>query len=78
MRLRVAAGLDDLRFHDLRHQYASMLVNNNVPIYQVSKLLGHHSVTQTERYSHLGSGAMQEASAVVGSIISAAMDSEAA
>lgn len=50
---RIKAGLSDLRIHDLRHSFASALVNQGVPIYDVQKLLGHQSVKTTERYSHL-------------------------
>lgn len=50
---RVKAGLAGLRIHDLRHSFASALVNHGVPIYDVQKLLGHQSVKTTERYSHL-------------------------
>jgi site-specific recombinase XerD len=42
-----------LRIHDLRHSFASALVNHGVPIYDVQKLLGHQSIKTTERYSHL-------------------------
>jgi integrase len=50
---RTKAGLKDLRVHDLRHSFASALVNHGIPIYDVQKLLGHQSVRTTERYSHL-------------------------
>jgi integrase len=50
---RCKAGLADLRIHDLRHSFASALVNKGVPIYDVQKLLGHQSIKTTERYSHL-------------------------
>ncbi|MGP4018295.1 tyrosine-type recombinase/integrase [Saccharopolyspora sp. 5N708] len=38
---------------DLRHTYASWILQDGVPIEALSKLLGHASVTTTERYSHL-------------------------
>jgi integrase len=44
-----------LHFHSLRHSFASWLVQGNVSIYLVSKLLGHSSVKTTERYAHLNS-----------------------
>jgi len=50
---RIKAGLANLRIHDLRHSFASALVNHGIPIYDVQKLLGHQSVRTTERYSHL-------------------------
>jgi integrase/rRNA maturation protein Nop10 len=47
------AGIEDFHFHDLRHTFASELVQRGVSIYTVSKLLGHSSVTMAMRYSHL-------------------------
>jgi integrase len=40
----------DLRFHDLRGEYASRLVEKGVPLSQVRDLLGHASIVTTERY----------------------------
>lgn len=50
---RKVAGVEDLRVHDLRHSFASALVNHGVPIYDVQKLLGHQDIRTTERYAHL-------------------------
>ncbi len=47
------AGLEDFRFHDLRHHFASMLVQNGVDRYVVQRLLGHKTAAMTERYAHL-------------------------
>ncbi len=47
------AGIEDFRFHDLRHTFASHLVLSGVNIFTVSKLLGHKSVKMTMRYAHL-------------------------
>ena len=41
-----------MRWHDLRHEYASRLVEKNVPLAQVRDLLGHASITTTERYDN--------------------------
>jgi integrase len=52
-RIRKAAGLDDVRIHDLRHTYASNAVANGMPIQMVGKLLGHTQIQTTMRYAHL-------------------------
>jgi integrase len=41
-------GIDDIRFHDLRRTFGYNLIRQGRPIYEVSKLLGHSSVTTTE------------------------------
>ena len=50
---RTQAGLADVRLHDLRHSFASFLVNAGCSLYEVQKLLGHSSSKMTQRYSHL-------------------------
>lgn len=48
------AGLRRVRFHDLRHSFASHLVLMGRSLKEVQVLMGHHSVTETERYAHIG------------------------
>lgn len=60
-RARAAAGLEDLRFHDLRHTYASLLVNQDVDLYTVARLLGHKSMQTTKRYAHLDLATLKKA-----------------
>lgn len=60
-RIRTEAGLPELRLHDLRHQFASMLVNSGRSLYEVQQILGHSDPTVTQRYAHLSSATMQEA-----------------
>ena len=47
------AGIEDFHIHDLRHTFASWLVMNGTPLFEVSKLLRHASIQMTERYAHL-------------------------
>jgi integrase len=60
-RLRKEAGLSNIRIHDLRHQYASMLVNEGRSLYEVQQLLGHSDPKVTERYAHLAPSTLQQA-----------------
>jgi integrase len=50
---RKRAGLPDVRIHDLRHSFASFLVNSGRSLYEVQKILGHTQVKTTQRYAHL-------------------------
>ncbi len=50
---RKAAGLADVRMHDLRHSCASFMVNSGRSLYEVSKVLGHSELKTTQRYAHL-------------------------
>lgn len=58
-------GVEDKRylvtFHSLRHTFASWLVENGTDLYTVKELLGHSTLTMTERYSQLSNGKLQKA-----------------
>jgi integrase len=58
-------GVTDKRqkvvFHTLRHTFASWLVEAGVDLYTVKTLLGHSTITMTERYSHLGDNSLRQA-----------------
>jgi integrase len=51
--LRKAAGLDGLRFHDLRHSFISMMAERNVPLAVVQSMVGHISPAITRLYTHI-------------------------
>jgi integrase len=50
---RAAAGLGDLRIHDLRHSAASFMINAGIDLFAVGKVLGHADHQSTMRYAHL-------------------------
>ena len=47
------AKVDNFHWHDLRHTFASRLVMKGIDLHTVSKLLGHKTLTVTQRYAHL-------------------------
>jgi integrase len=51
-RARDGAGLEALRFHDLRHTYGSLLVAGGIDLPTVKAAMGHSHITTTERYLH--------------------------
>jgi integrase len=64
-RIKKAAELpDDFRLHGLRHNFASTLVSNGVPLYTVQKLLCHKDAKTTSRYAHLADQTLRDAVAI--------------
>jgi len=49
---RKRAGVENIKFHDLRHTFATRLVQSGEDIYKVAKLLGHRDISTTQRYAH--------------------------
>jgi len=68
-RIRVRAGLADLRLHDLRHSFASFLVNKGVSLYVVQGLLGHAHTRYTQRYAHLTPDTLLDAAETITGVI---------
>ncbi|MDG4647105.1 site-specific integrase [Roseibacterium sp. SDUM158017] len=66
---RDAAGLPDVRIHDLRHTFASLLINNGVSLYEVQELLGHSSTAMTQRYAHLQPNQLRSRTEIVSRLV---------
>ena len=68
------AGLAQVRFHDLRHTFATLALQNGVDIKTVSGMLGHYSAGFTlDTYTHVTTSAKKEAANTMGSILSGAL-----
>ena len=69
--VRKNAGLSNVRMHDLRHSFASLLINSGRTLYEVQHILGHTQVKTTQRYAHLSQdtllAAANSATAALGS-----------
>jgi integrase len=72
-RAREAAEMPTVRFHDLRHSCASLLVNMGVPLEVIRDILGHTTVKTTERYAHLQTEKARTALDELGSAIALAV-----
>ncbi len=48
------AAIQNFRFHDLRHTFASWYMMNGGDLYELAKILGHSNIKMTERYAKLG------------------------
>lgn len=48
-----AAGIEDFRFHDLRHSAASALAMNGASLAEIAEVLGHKTLSMVKRYAHL-------------------------
>ncbi len=51
--IQQAADIPDVRIHDLRHTFASLLVSGGASLEMIGKLLGHSQSRTTQRYAHL-------------------------
>ncbi|MDE0241381.1 MAG: tyrosine-type recombinase/integrase [bacterium] len=69
--LRKRAGIEDVRLHDLRHNFASHAVMQGVPLPTVARLLGHRNVSMTLRYAHVADREVEAAAERIGRTITA-------
>lgn len=74
--VRKRAGLDGVRIHDLRHSFASNLVNSGRSIYEVGRLLGHTQVKTTQRYAHLSDAVLMSAMEEAANAVAPGLDKQ--
>ena len=68
------AGLPKVRFHDLRHTFATLALQNGVDVKTVSGMLGHFSAGFTlDTYTHATAQMKQDAADAIGGVISQQM-----
>jgi integrase len=70
--LRKTAGIPDVRLHDLRHSFASVLASQGLSLPVIGALLGHSSPTTTHRYAHLVDNVLRVATDRAGAVITGA------
>ena len=73
-RIRRAAGVDDVRLHDLRHSFASVAAAQKGSLPMIGRLLGHNHTRTTARYAHLAADPVDQLNAEVGVAIAAALE----
>jgi integrase len=60
-KIREVADLDNFRLHDLRHNFASTVINASTSLAVVGALLGHENIKATQRYAHLADSVVDSA-----------------
>ncbi|GAB4253156.1 MAG: site-specific integrase [Thermoleophilia bacterium] len=73
-RVRAAAGIPDVRLHDLRHTHASVGAGAGVSLRIVGELLGHTQAQTTQRYAHLSTDPLRAAADRIAGEIEAALE----
>ena len=76
-RIRAAAGLDDVRIHDLRHAFASLGAATGDSLLVIGALLGHRSAKTTHRYAHLAEHPVKDAADRISAEMSRMLGDEA-
>ena len=68
-RMRVTVDIPDVRIHDLRHTFASLLVSGGASLEMIGRLLGHTQIGTTQRYAHLIDSPLRAGVNAVGEIL---------
>ena len=67
--VRKAAGLPDVRLHDLRHSFASFALRRGETVLTIGRLLGHRDPVTTLRYAHTADPMVRRAVETVGAVL---------
>jgi integrase len=70
------AGIQNFRWHDLRHTFSSRLRMKGTPLEDIADLLGHKSLTMTRRYAHLGPNKLHAVVSLLGATATTTATSE--
>jgi integrase len=71
--LLAKATLPDIRFHDLRHSAASLMLAQGIPLRSIQDILGHSSITLTANlYAHVGDQLKREAADAMDAVLAGA------
>ena len=62
-------GIENFRWHDLRHTWASWLVQNGTPLYELQEMGGWKSASMVRRYAHLAPANLAKHAQVVGKLL---------
>jgi integrase len=73
-KLIARAGIENLHLHDLRHTLASMMINNDVDLHSIGKMLGHKDIKSTNRYAHMVVGTIGNAVSIAHDAIEAVVN----
>ena len=68
-RVRMDAGLSDVRLHDLRHSYASMAIAQGETVLTIGRLLGHRNPETTLKYTHLSDAMVRDAVDTISAVL---------
>ena len=72
------ACIENYRWHDLRHTWASWLVQNGTPLYDLQEMGGWKSADMVRGYAHLAPAQMAKHAAVVGAMLAETHDTSTA
>lgn len=72
---RNAAGLADLRLHDLGHHFARSGPQRGIPLIALGPVLGHRELATTKKYAHLGDDPTKRAADQISAAVAAGLES---